>query len=178
MQKLIAFLFAATLCSSSLADDWPQWMGKNRDNRWEATNIIDRFPAGGPKVVWRSKVAGGYSGPAVVGDRVFVTDFVAEGDVKVDNFNRATYAGKERVLCLDATTGKEVWKHEDAVTYAISYPAGPRCTPLVDGEFVYTLGAEGLLMGFKAKTGDLVWKHDLPWTIRPRPHCGATPHIP
>ncbi len=162
MQKLIAFLFAATLCSSSLADDWPQWMGKNRDNRWEATNIIDRFPAGGPKVVWRSKVAGGYSGPAVVGDRVFVTDFVAEGDVKVDNFNRATYAGKERVLCLNATTGKEVWKHEDAVTYAISYPAGPRCTPLVDGEFVYTLGAEGLLMGFKAKTGDLVWKHDLP----------------
>lgn len=162
MQKLIFFLLGAAICSSGLAEDWPQWMGKNRDNRWEATNIIDRFPAGGPKVVWRSKVAGGYSGPAVVDDRVYVTDFVSEGDVKVDNFNRATYTGKERVLCLDAATGKEIWKHQDPVTYAISYPAGPRCTPIIEGDLVYTLGAEGLLLCLKAKSGDLVWKHDLP----------------
>ncbi len=113
MSNLLAFLFGATLCTSGLADDWPQWMGKNRDNRWEAINIIDRFPTGGPKVVWRAKVDGGYSGPAVVGDRVYVTDFVAEGDVKVDNFNRATCAGKDRVLCLDATT-----------TQLMSHPAG------------------------------------------------------
>ena len=100
MKKLIALLFGAAFCSTAMADDWPQWMGKNRDNRWEATNIVDRFPAGGPKVVWRAKVAGGYSGPAVVGDRVYVTDFVSEGDVKVDNFNRATYQGKERACCV------------------------------------------------------------------------------
>ncbi len=166
MQKMKAILFGAAICfaasgSSAWAEDWPQWMGKNRDNRWEATGILDRFPEGGPKVLWRSKVAGGYAGPAVVGDRLYVTDFVGEGDVKVDNFNRATFKGKERVLCLDANSGKQIWMHEDPVTYSISYPAGPRCTPVVDGELLYTLGAEGLLYCFNAKTGEVIWKHDL-----------------
>ncbi len=162
MRSILAIVFGALMCSYCVADDWPQWMGSNRDNRWNADNIVERFPEGGPKVVWRAPVAGGYSGPAVVGDRVYVTDFVSEGDVKVDNFNRATYSGKERVLCLDAITGKEVWKHEDPVVYSISYPAGPRCTPIVEGDYLYTLGAEGLLLCFKAKTGEVVWKHDLP----------------
>ena len=159
---LLAAMIAASMGTVAMAEDWPQWMGPNRDNRWNATNVLDRFPEGGPKVVWRSKVAGGYSGPAVVGDRLYVTDFVSEAEVKVDNFNRATYAGKERVLCLDATTGKEIWKHEDPVTYSISYPAGPRCTPIVEGGLVYTLGAEGMLICFKASSGEVVWKHDLP----------------
>ncbi len=162
MRSILAIVFGAVMCSCGVADDWPQWMGSSRDNRWNADNILERFPEGGPKVVWRAPVAGGYSGPAVVGDRVYVTDFVSEGDVKVDNFNRATYSGKERVLCLDAITGKEVWKHEDPVVYSISYPAGPRCTPIVEGDYLYTLGAEGLLLCFKAKTGEVVWKHDLP----------------
>ena len=51
----------------------------------------------------------------------------------------------ERVLCLDAKTGKEVWKHEYECPYQISYPAGPRCTPTVHDGKVYTLGAMGNL---------------------------------
>ena len=39
------------------ADDWPQWMGPGRDNVWKETGIIDKFPAGGPKILWRSPVA-------------------------------------------------------------------------------------------------------------------------
>jgi outer membrane protein assembly factor BamB len=146
---------------SARGEDWPQWMGPSRDNVWSATGIMTRFPEGGPTVVWRSPIAGGYSGPAVVGNRLFVTDFVTEEDVKVSNFDRKPAKGTERVLCLDARTGEELWKFESPVTYAISYPAGPRCTPLVDGQNVMTSGAEGHLHCFNASDGKVVWSHDL-----------------
>jgi hypothetical protein len=52
--------------------------------------------------------------------------------------------GTERVLCVDADSGKLNWKHESDEPYFMSYP-GPRCTPTVDGDRVYTLGVEGSL---------------------------------
>lgn len=143
------------------ADDWPQWMGPKRDNIWREDGLIDAFPKGGAKIVWRAPVAGGYAGPAVVGDRLYVSDYVSEADVKVDNFQRKEFTGNERVLCLDATTGKQLWKHEYPVKYTISYPAGPRCTPNVDGDRVYTLGAEGHLICFQRDTGKVVWSKHL-----------------
>ena len=156
----IAFLF---VCAASLpAEDWPQWMGPQRDNVWRETGILQKFPADGPKVLWRVPVAGGYAGPAVAGGRVYMTDYVTSENVKVDNFDRKQFSGTERVLCLDAETGKEIWKHEYPVTYNISYPAGPRCTPNVDDGKVYTLGAEGDLICFDAATGSIVWSRNLP----------------
>ena len=47
------------------ADDWPQWMGPNRDGVWRETGIVKTFPQGGPPVRWRIKIGGGYAGPAV-----------------------------------------------------------------------------------------------------------------
>ena len=143
------------------ADDWPQWMGPGRDNVWREDGILAAFPADGPRVVWRTKVAGGYAGPAVAGGRVFVTDYVTDADVKVANFERKTSTGVERVLCLDEATGRELWRHAYPVTYTIAYPAGPRCTPTVDGGMVYTLGAEGDLFCFDVATGRIVWQRDL-----------------
>lgn len=160
---LACFVLVGLLLQSFVrADDWPQWMGPNRDNRWNAKGILDRFPSGGPKIVWRAPVAGGYAGPAVVGNRVYVTDFVADGDAKVANFERQKLVGKERVHCLDETTGQSIWTHEYPVSYSISYPAGPRCTPVVEEDRVYTLGAEGMLICFQAKTGKIIWQIDLP----------------
>jgi outer membrane protein assembly factor BamB len=158
------FVFAAIIFSSTpflMADDWIHWMGPNRNNTWNETNIIDRFPEGGPPVVWRTKIAGGYAGPAVAAGRVFVSDYVTKDDVKIANFERTKSTGTERILCLDEATGKEIWKHEYPVTYGISYPAGPRCTPVVDGERVYVLGAEGQLTCLTVDKGDVVWEVDL-----------------
>ena len=137
-------------------------MGPNRDNVWRETGLLDKFPEGGPRVVWRQPVAGGYAGPAVGDGSVFVCDYVSDSNVKVDNFDRKEFTGKERVLCLDAATGKERWHHEYPVKYSISYPAGPRCTPVIDGDKLYTLGAEGNLICLKAKSGEVVWQKDLP----------------
>ncbi len=162
MHKGIVLLWSLTLIGVAHADDWPQWMGPGRDNRWNEPNALEKFPAGGPKILWRSPVAGGYSGPAVVGQRVFVSDFVAKSNVKVDNFNRATFEGTERIRCLEEKTGKVLWNQEYDVTYTMSYPAGPRCTPTVDEGLVYHLGAEGHLLCLDASTGKVVWKRDLP----------------
>ncbi len=148
------------------ADDWPQWMGPQRDNVWRETGILEKFPEGGPQVLWRTPVAGGYAGPAVADGRVFVTDLVSEENVKVDNFSRATAQGKERVLCLDEATGKVQWQHEYPVTYTVSYPAGPRCTPTVDGGRVYTLGAEGQLICFNIADGKILWQKNLKETYK------------
>lgn len=160
--RSIAFT-AALFCISvaAMADDWPQWMGPGRDNVWREEGIIDSFSAGGPKVLWRSKVAGGYSGPAVADGMVVVTDYVTSDDVKVANFERKKFTGIERTLCLDEKTGTQKWKHEYPVEYAISYPAGPRCTPIIQDGRVYTLGAEGHLYCLNQNDGEVVWSKDL-----------------
>lgn len=148
------------LAAGSLyAEDWPQWMGRDRDAVWSEEGIVDKFPEGGPKVLWRARIKGGYSGPAVADGLVYVTDFVTDVDTKKlnDPSKRPEIKGKERVLCLNAEDGKEVWKHEYECEYAISYPAGPRCTPTVHHGKVYTLGAEGNLYCLDAKKGTVVW---------------------
>lgn len=159
---LVLLALYGTLTSTSLtADDWPHWMGPQRDNVWRETGLLDKFPAGGPKVVWRTPIAGGYAGPAVSQGKLVVQDYVTADNVKVDNFERQSFTGTERVLCLDEQTGKILWKHEYPVKYTVSYPSGPRCTPTFDGEHVYTLGTEGHLFCFKVATGEIVWSKDL-----------------
>lgn len=158
---LFFLMLPAATTEQVAADEWPQWMGPKRDNVWRETGIISKFPEGGPKVLWRTPIAGGYSGPAVAGGKVFVTDYVTKDDVRVGNFERKEFTGSERVLCLDEATGKELWKHEYPVKYTISYPAGPRCTPNVEDNRVYTLGSEGHLFCFDIPTGKIIWSKDL-----------------
>jgi outer membrane protein assembly factor BamB len=166
---MVRFTFSVLILLSSFsllrADDWPQWMGPDRDNVWKETGIIEKFPAEGAKILWRTKVAGGYAGPAVANGVVYVTDYdkttVTPEMLASGNFDRKEATGIERVIALDEKTGKELWKYEYPVKYAISYPAGPRCTPLVKDGKVYTLGAEGDLFCFDAKSGSIVWKKEL-----------------
>src|SRR5688500_3717053 len=133
------------------ADDWPQWLGPQRDGVWRETGIIHKFPASGLNVKWRVPIAAGYSGPAVVGGGVYIserqqwTNFGSR-----DPFQRGVIPGNERVLCLDAETGKVIWKHQYDCPYDVSYPAGPRATPVVHEGKVYTLGTEGHLFCFNA----------------------------
>jgi len=156
-----AFMLACLAVGVARADDWPQWMGPGRDNVWREEGVLARFPAGGPRVIWRTPIAGGYAGPAVANGRVFVTDYVTAADITKANFERETSTGTERVLCLDEATGQVLWTHEYPVTYTISYPAGPRCTPTVDGDRVYTLGAEGDLRCLAVADGTVIWSRDL-----------------
>ncbi len=147
------------------ADDWPNWMGAKRDNVWHETGIIEKFPAGGPKVLWRTPIAGGYAGPAVANGKVYVTDYVSKDLTEKmkdeGNFDRKGSTGIEAAHCLDEKTGTELWKYEYPVKYAISYPAGPRSTPTVLDGKVYTLGAEGHLACLDAEKGTKIWAKEL-----------------
>src|SRR5690349_3975285 len=83
-----------------LADDWPQWLGPQRDSVWRETGIIEKFPEGGPVFRWRTPVGPGYSGPAVANSRVYLTDRKLGQDAAnpSDPFQRGSIRGYERVL--------------------------------------------------------------------------------
>jgi outer membrane protein assembly factor BamB len=148
--------------SATRGDDWPQWMGPQRDDVWRETGILDKFPKDGPPIKWRVPVSGGYSGPVVAGGRVFVTDYVVEkGKITNNPPSRDKLEGKERVLCFGAADGKPLWKYEYDCPYNLSYPSGPRAAPAVAGGKVYTLGAEGNLLCLDADKGAVVWSKDL-----------------
>lgn len=154
-------LFAWSVLLAS-GDDWPQWLGPKRDGVWRESGIVEKFPEGGPRVKWRVPVGAGYSGPAVGRGRVYLTDRKLKPGVSnpADPFARGTIQGTERIICLDEKTGKEIWIHEYDCPYTVSYPAGPRITPVIDQGKVYTLGAEGNLICLDAEKGTVIWSVD------------------
>ncbi len=142
------------------ADDWPQWMGPNRDDVWAETGIVKSFPESGLKPLWSVPISAGYAGPAVANGHVYVPSReLAKGAKNPDDpfDTKQEVKSVERVQCFDAKTGKEIWKHEYDCPYQISYPAGPRCTPTVHEGKVYTLGAMGHLFCLNAADGKVIW---------------------
>jgi outer membrane protein assembly factor BamB len=127
------------------AQDWPQWRGPNRDNK--VTGFTE--PKTWPKELtnkWKVPVGLGESSPVLVGDKVFV--FGRQG-------------GDEVTLCVDAATGKEVWKDSYkaiTITNAAKAHPGPRSTPAVGDGKICTLGVGGVVSCLDAATGKVVWR--------------------
>lgn len=142
------FVFLAIGISDAAADDWPQWGGPLRDLVWRENGIVDQLPDSEvlPRV-WSTPISEGYGGPSVADGRVYVMDRVREEHL-------------ERVLCLDAATGKIIWHYDYEARYSISYPAGPRCTPVIDNNQVYVVGAVGHMFCLNADDGAVVWQHN------------------
>src|SRR5262245_47676417 len=150
---LAVVLLCLAASTHLVAEDWPEVGGKGRLGVWTETGILDAFPADGLKVLWRTPVHAGYSGPAVADGRVFLTDFAETQKPR----------GTERALALDEKTGKILWTQEWTADYrGIQWPVGPRATPTVDGDRVYVLGADGKLFCLDVKTGSILWKKDYP----------------
>lgn len=146
MTRPVAVLVLFSFAIPCLADDWPQWGGPQGDIVWRESGIVDRLPTNGvlPRV-WSVTVGEGYSGPAVANGQVYLTDRLHEERT-------------ERVLCFDAESGEQVWQKEYPARYTISYPAGPRATPVIDDGRVFTIGAVGHMFCLDAQTGDEIWK--------------------
>ncbi len=166
--SVVIFVSMVWQISFASADDWPQWLGPKRDSVWRESGIIDRFPDDGPKVRWRRGIGSGYAGPAVADGRVYVYDRIVDKDKpveipnKADSWTRVTIPGKERLLCLNESDGKVLWKYEYDCPYDIAclFAIGPRATPTVDGNRVYALGAVGNLICLDARNGKLIWERD------------------
>lgn len=154
--RVCVFVVLLSLCwgiGGGFAADWPEMQGPGRSNVWDETGIMRQFPAEGLKVAWRAPIGPGYSGPAVAGGRVFVTDY-----------QKRDAGGAERVVCLDEQTGQVLWTYENsaAVYGKFAYNSGPRAVPTVDGDRVYVQGAGGDLYCLEAATGKLVWQINFP----------------
>lgn len=175
----LAPLFILVTALSARADDWPQWLGPQRDGVWRETGIMEKFPAGGPPIRWRVPVGAGYSSPSVAGGKVFLLDrMVSPGAPKTTNpFARLSIPGVERMLCLDEPTGKTLWVKEYPCAYTMSYNAGPRAAPLVEGGKVYSLGAEGDLQCRAIADGELLWQKHLGGDRTPLWGFAASPLI-
>lgn len=159
-QVLVALYFLAA--GNARADDWPQWMGPDRNGVWNESGVVKSISNKKPPVKWRVPIQHGYGGPAVVGDRVFVMDFAARsGEVQNSPDGRVELKGQERILCFSAHSGEPLWDHAYDRDYKLSYPGGPRCTPTVADGKVFTLGAEGDLVCLDVTTGNKIWSKQL-----------------
>jgi outer membrane protein assembly factor BamB len=139
---------AVVLCAATgLAEDWPQWRGPNRDGKVTEFTAPETWPRTLTEK-WDVKVGPGDATPALVGGKLYV--FARQGDEEV-------------VLCLDAASGEELWKHAyeaQAVTGAARRHPGPRSSPAVADGKVVTLGVGGVLSCLNAADGKLVWRKD------------------
>ncbi|HIN10305.1 MAG TPA: pyrrolo-quinoline quinone, partial [Acidobacteria bacterium] len=136
-----------------VANDWPEWRGAGRDGVWTDTGIVQELPAE-LTVKWRVPVNAGFSGPAVVDGRVFITDWAEDPASR-------TMDGTERAIALDEETGEILWTREWPTSYRmlmVSYAIGPRATPTVDGDRVYVVGAAGDLFCLDVETGAVIWE--------------------
>jgi outer membrane protein assembly factor BamB len=143
-------LASTILASSSLVTaDWPQWRGPNRDG-----SVKDAFvPEAWPKTLkeeWKITVGLGHASPVESQGRIYVF---------------ARQADEEVLLCLDAVTGKEIWKSGHAIAYemhpaAVGHGKGPKSTPVVKQGNVYTFGISGVLSCHDARTGRLKWRRE------------------
>jgi outer membrane protein assembly factor BamB len=110
----------------------------------------------GPKLLWRFKNTGvGFSGPAIVGDRLYIMGARKEKAAKQE---------LEYLIAIDVTTGKELWAVPIGPTFtwaANSYGDGPRGTPTVDGEYIYALGGQGELVCVSTSDKKIVWRKNL-----------------
>jgi outer membrane protein assembly factor BamB len=143
----LAALLLPQFILSARGDDWPQWRGPNRDDVSKEKGLLKTWPKEGPKLLWTFENAGvGFSGPAVVGDRLY------------------TMGGREDtsfVFALDVKTGGELWACPIGKTFRNGWGDGPRGTPTVDGDSLYALDGQGELICVDIKSGKKRWSTNM-----------------
>jgi outer membrane protein assembly factor BamB len=128
---------------------WPCYLGPERDAASKETGLLRSWPLGGPPLSWSADLGPGYSSMAIARGRL-VTMFFEKGH--------------EVVMCLNADSGKPIWRHSWPANYAgqdSSYSQGPRSTPTIDNDRVYAVGACGVFACLKLENGQELWQHDL-----------------
>ncbi len=138
-----AFVLAAGGLQAAADGGWPQFRGPNRDGLSAETGLIRAWPEAGPKQLWRAPIGVGYSGMIVAGGKLYTMD---------------GRDGKEYVACIDAGSGKTLWRTEVGALFTNNFGDGPRSTPTLDGDTLYALGSNGRLVSLAAGDGAVNWQ--------------------
>jgi outer membrane protein assembly factor BamB len=140
---LLAF---ATTAAPTSAADWPQFLGPNRNGVSAETGLLEAWPQGGPKEVWRVAGGVGMSGLAIAGPRLCTL-------VQKD--------GQQFLIGIDVKTGEQKWQTPLAPEYKNSQGDGPRATPTIHDQTVFAFSGQGVLCAANLSDGNLLWKHNV-----------------
>ncbi|QDU81684.1 outer membrane biogenesis protein BamB [Polystyrenella longa] len=152
-QRLVFWLFACSLiltfaiaADSLQAEDWPQWRGPSRDGISNETGLNFNWEQNPPKLLWKTEGLGnGYASVAVVGDRIYTT---SNGEVS------------QALLAIDANTHQRLWASKMTDHVPKHGYDGSRCTPAVDGDYLYVIPSNGKIICMKTADGEIVWEKD------------------
>jgi outer membrane protein assembly factor BamB len=140
--RLCGALMLAWLVDTARAGDWPQWLGPQRDGHAAADSPSVEKLAPELKVLWRKRIGGGFSSPVVAGGKLVVFD---------EN-------GRDEVAhLLDSRTGAEIWSAAIGGVYRDEWGAGPRSTPVIDGDLVFVQSCRGEFRCLNLATGSVLW---------------------
>lgn len=131
---------------STVAADWPQFLGPDRNGISREKGLLTTWPKDGPREVWRVPGGVGMSGLAISGGRLYTL---------------VQKNGKQWVVSLDAKTGAELWAKDVAPAFKNAMGDGPRATPAIAGDTVYVFTGEGILAALKTADGKIVWQKDV-----------------
>lgn len=127
--------------------DWPSFLGPTTDSKSAETGLLRAGKMPPIKLVWQRAIGEGYGAPAISRGRLFFFD---------------RHRDQARLVCLNSETGKLIWSFETPTVYVdrMGYSNGPRCSPVVDDDRVYILGADGRLVCLSVLDGTELWRED------------------
>jgi outer membrane protein assembly factor BamB len=131
---------------AALSGSWPQWLGPKRNGVSSESGLATAWPEDGPAVLWRGQSGVGYSSLAVAGGGAYT--MLQDGNDEV-------------VVCWQSDTGQERWRERYPAKFQTHEASGPRSTPCIDGDRLYTVGGTGIFQCREAVSGKLRWEHNL-----------------
>jgi outer membrane protein assembly factor BamB len=144
-----SILFLALTCISNVyGQDWPQFLGPERNSTSPQKDLLRSWPENGPEVLWTVDLGIGYGGPVVKAGKIYLLD---RNDEVGDNLR-----------CFDLSNGKELWKFGYEAPGSVMFP-GSRSVPATDGNHIYSCGPYGDLYCIDINTHNPVWNKNV-WT--------------
>lgn len=153
--RAVTALGTFVVLASAAADDWPQYRGPTHDDVSRETGLLQTWPTDGPRLLWKYADAGrGYSGTAVVGDRLYTLGDRGDDCFLIALDIRPTASGQVREAWSLKLGPKFDWEGN-------AWSAGPSATPTVDGDRLFALSGMGDLV-CATTDGKEVWRKNLP----------------